>query len=50
MSTRGRNKVIFLTCLIAFIAIGVVLYRQWSDRKPFAVVLFVAAAAASATA
>jgi len=42
MSTKGRNKVIFLTCLLAFAAIGVVLYRSWSDRKPFAVIIFVA--------
>ncbi|MFM7373943.1 MAG: alkaline phosphatase, partial [Chthoniobacterales bacterium] len=42
MSTKGRNKVIFLTCLFAFIGIGVALYRSWSDRKPFAVILFVA--------
>lgn len=42
MSTRVRNKVIFLTCLIAFVALGVALYRSWSDRKPFAVILFVA--------
>jgi len=34
--------VIFLTCLFAFIGIGVALYRSWSDRKPFAVILFVA--------
>jgi len=42
MSTKGRNKVIFLTCLFAFIGIGVALYRSWSDRKPFAIILFVA--------
>lgn len=42
MSTKGRNKLIFLTCLFAFIGIGVALYRSWSDRKPFAVILFVA--------
>lgn len=42
MSTKSRNKVIFLTCLFAFVALGVVLYRQWTDRKPFAVILFVA--------
>jgi len=42
MSTRARNKVIFLTCLIAFVALGFALYRSWSDRKPFAVILFVA--------
>jgi alkaline phosphatase len=41
MSTKGRNKVIFLTCLFAFIGLGVALYRSWSDRKPFAVILFV---------
>lgn len=42
MSTRARNKVIFLTCLIAFLALGIALYRSWSDRKPFAMILFVA--------
>ena len=42
MSTKARNKVIFLTCLFAFIGIGVALYRSWSDRKPFAVIVFVA--------
>ena len=41
MSTKARNKVIFLTCLLAFIGIGLALYRQWSNRKPFAVILFV---------
>ena len=41
MSTKGRNKVIFLTCLFAFVGLGVALYRSWSDRKPFAVILFV---------
>ncbi|MFM8460344.1 MAG: hypothetical protein ACKOB0_15660, partial [Chthoniobacterales bacterium] len=33
MSTKCRNKVIFLTCLFAFVGIGVALYRSWSDRK-----------------
>lgn len=42
MSTKTRNKAIFLACLFAFAALGVALYRQWSDRKPFAVILFVA--------
>lgn len=42
MSTKGRNKLIFLTCLLAFAGIGVALYRSWSDRKPFAVIVFVA--------
>ncbi|MBJ7391747.1 MAG: alkaline phosphatase [Chthoniobacterales bacterium] len=42
MSTKGRNKVLFLACLFAFVGIGVALYRQWSDRKPFAVIVFVA--------
>jgi alkaline phosphatase len=42
MSTKGRNKVIFLTCILAFLGVGFALYRQWVDRKPFAVILFVA--------
>lgn len=42
MSTRARNKVIFLTCILAFLGVGFALYRQWVDRKPFAVILFVA--------
>ncbi len=42
MSTRARNKVIFLTCVLAFLGLGLMLYRQWSDRKPFAVIVFVA--------
>jgi len=42
MSTKARNKVIFLTCLFAFVGLGLALYRSWSDRKPFAVILFVA--------
>ena len=42
MSTKARNKVIFLTCLFAFIGFGVALYRSWTDRKPFAVIVFVA--------
>ena len=42
MSTKTRNKVIFLTCILAFLGVGFALYRQWVDRKPFAVILFVA--------
>jgi len=42
MSTKGRNKVIFLACILAFIGLGMALYRHWTDRKPFAVILFVA--------
>ena len=42
MSTKARNKVIFLTCILAFLGVGFALYRQWVDRKPFAVILFVA--------
>jgi alkaline phosphatase len=42
MSTRARNKVLFLTCILAFLGVGFALYRQWVDRKPFAVILFVA--------
>lgn len=42
MPTKARNKVIFLACLFAFVGLGVALYRQWTDHKPFAVILFVA--------
>lgn len=42
MPTTMRNKVIFLTCLSVFFGIGLVAYIQWSDRKPFGVILFVA--------
>ena len=42
MSTKARNKVIFLACILAFIGLGMALYRHWTDRKPFAVILFVA--------
>ena len=42
MSTRARNKIIFIACILAFIGLGAALYRHWTDRKPFAVILFVA--------
>ncbi len=42
MSTKARNKVIFIACILAFIGLGMALYRHWTDRKPFAVILFVA--------
>ena len=42
MSTKARNKIIFLACILAFIGLGMALYRHWTDRKPFAVILFVA--------
>lgn len=41
MSTKARNKIIFLACLLAFAALGAALYRQWSNRKPFAIIVFV---------
>lgn len=41
MPTQLRNKVIFLTVIIAFAALGVVIYREWVVQKPFAVILFV---------
>lgn len=42
MSTRLRNKIIFLTCIFAFAGLGAVLYREWFVQKPFAVIVFVA--------
>lgn len=41
MATRTRNKILFLTCIFAFIGLGVVIYREWVVQKPFAVILFV---------
>jgi len=42
MSTRLRNKIIFLTCIFAFAGFGALLYREWFVQKPFAVIVFVA--------
>ncbi len=41
MPSRIRNKLIFLTCLLAFAAGGVLIYRYWVMQKPFAVILFI---------
>ena len=41
MPTQLRNKVIFLAVIFAFVAFGVVIYREWIVQKPFAVILFV---------
>ncbi len=41
MPSRIRNKIIFLTCLLAFLGGGIVVYREWVVQKPFAVILFV---------
>ncbi|MBU3665230.1 MAG: hypothetical protein FGM15_05045 [Chthoniobacterales bacterium] len=42
MTTKIRNKIIFLTCIFAFLGLGVLIYREWVVQRPFAVVLFVA--------
>ena len=41
MPSRIRNKIIFLTCLLFFVAGGFLIYRYWVMQKPFAVILFV---------
>jgi alkaline phosphatase len=41
MPSRIRNKIIFLTCLIFFLAGGFLVYRYWVMQRPFAVILFV---------
>ena len=41
MPSRIRNKIIFLTCLLCFVAGGFLVYRYWVMQKPFAVILFV---------
>lgn len=40
MPSRIRNKIIFLTCLLFFLAGGFLVYRYWVLQKPFAVILF----------
>ena len=42
MPSRIRNKIIFLTCLLFFVAGGFLVYRYWVMQKPFAVILFLA--------
>lgn len=41
MPSRIRNKLIFLTCLLFFVAGGFLVYRYWVMQKPFAVILFI---------
>jgi len=41
MPSRIRNKIIFLTCLIFFLAGGFLVYRYWVMQRPFAVILFI---------
>jgi len=41
MPSRIRNKIIFLTCLLFFVAGGFLVYRYWVMQRPFAVILFV---------
>lgn len=41
MPSRIRNKIIFLACVLFFVAGGFLVYRYWVLQKPFAVILFV---------
>lgn len=41
MKHRGRNLFVALGCVLAFAALGFVLYTNWFIQKPFAVILFV---------
>jgi alkaline phosphatase len=41
MPSRIRNKIIFLTCLLFFVAGGFLIYHYWVMQRPFAVILFV---------
>jgi alkaline phosphatase len=41
MPSRIRNKIIFLACVLFFVAGGFLVYRYWVMQKPFAVILFV---------
>lgn len=40
MKHRGRNLFIALGCLLAFAALGFVLYTNWFVQKPFAIIVF----------
>ena len=42
MSMKLRNRLIALVCLIFFLSIGAALFLTTTNRKPFAVILFVA--------
>ena len=42
MSMKLRNRLIALVCLIFFLSIGVALFLTTTNRKPFAIILFVA--------
>jgi len=42
MSIKLRNRLIALVCLIFFLSIGAALFLTTTNRKPFAVILFVA--------
>jgi hypothetical protein len=49
MPSRIRNKIIFLTCLLFFVAGGFLVYRYWVMQKPFAVILFISENFSSST-
>lgn len=38
---KWRNQILALVCLMIFIALGVLYFRNWVVQKPFAIVLFV---------
>ena len=42
MSMKLRNRLIALVCLIFFLSIGAALFLTTTNRKPFAIILFVA--------
>ena len=38
---KWRNQILALSCLVVFIAFGVLYFRHWVVQKPFGIVLFV---------
>ncbi len=38
---KWRNQMLAILCLLAFIALGVLYFRNWVVQKPFAIVLFI---------
>ncbi|MEO8206088.1 MAG: alkaline phosphatase [Chthoniobacterales bacterium] len=41
MSIRLRNRLLALSCLLVFVAVGYVFFATWVVQKPFAMILFV---------
>ncbi len=42
MSVTLRNRILFAVIVALFLAGGVLLYREWANRKPFAIILLLA--------